>query len=156
MTEMLKRKDDIHRFWSKVDRRGPNECWPWMAGCFSSGYGAFSFIFRGKKVTRRAHRIALSMHDGHLGKKKALHSCDNKPCCNPAHLWGGTVLQNVADRDRKGRTARGEQSGKAKITSEQAIAIRSSTMSQRATAKAHGISKSMVGNIRRNESWTHV
>ena len=34
-------ESDIARFWSKVDNRGPDDCWFWMAGCGDSGYGQF-------------------------------------------------------------------------------------------------------------------
>ena len=40
-----------------------------------------------------------------------LHTCDNPPCCRPDHLWLGTVQDNVADKVKKGRMAKGETHG---------------------------------------------
>jgi hypothetical protein len=91
------------RFWSKVRRGGTDECWEWTAGTNDDGYGVI-------KVDGRdtgAHRIAWVLiarrgpvPDGMV----VMHSCDNPPCVNPAHLSLGTVADNNADRHAKGRT----------------------------------------------------
>lgn len=96
--------DDISRFWPNVDRRGPDDCWPWRGGRDDSGYGLFCFTdASGKRRKTRAHRWLL----GHLrgkplilkptGLEDGCHRCDNPPCCNPAHLYVGTRKQNIAD-----------------------------------------------------------
>ncbi len=46
------------RFWSKVDRRGPDECWPWLEHRKRSGYGQF-VLRRGVFVT--SSRVALAL-----------------------------------------------------------------------------------------------
>ncbi len=50
--------DDIERFWSKVNRLGSDDCWLWIAGKFSDGYGAF----RLSENNRRAHRVSWEIH----------------------------------------------------------------------------------------------
>gem|GEM_PF-6576504 len=35
--------DVSDRFWSKVDIRGPNDCWEWQAKRHPRGYGVFWF-----------------------------------------------------------------------------------------------------------------
>jgi hypothetical protein len=91
----------IERFWSKVDKRGPDECWPWLGNIGLNGYGRF--FYRGS--WRPANRIGLQIT---LGRElnqteKACHHCDNPPCVNPAHLWSGSVAENAQDSVRKGR-----------------------------------------------------
>ncbi len=89
------------RFWSKVDKRGPDECWPWKADLTSNGYGAFK-LATGKKV--RAHRFAWELTHGPIPPgMSACHKCDNPPCCNPGHLFLGTNADNTHDAQKKGR-----------------------------------------------------
>lgn len=104
-------KDPSDLFWSKVDVRGPDECWPWKCGADKDGYGKFQVTNRSgvgpKQKHWRAHRFALSLKLGREPGEVVMHSCDYPPCCNPDHISEGSTLENVADRDAKGRTARG-------------------------------------------------
>ena len=78
------------RFWSKVDKRGPDECWNWLAGKHDRGYG--HFYFRGDNW--RAHRVSLILagtevpryDGGSSGGLVVDHACGNTGCVNPAHL----------------------------------------------------------------------
>ena|ERR1700722_19173911 len=88
-------KDATARFWKKVDRRGPTECWEWLAGKQkSSGHGVFSI----KHISCFAHRVSYFLDRKKLPdlRKKliVLHDCENPGCCNPKHLKSGTVKQN--------------------------------------------------------------
>lgn len=89
------------RFWAKVDQRGPDECWPWMASTNADGYGKFKI----DGTVQNASRVALEIHTGALlpHDQVGMHSCDNPPCCNPAHLSAGTQADNLADMVAKGR-----------------------------------------------------
>jgi hypothetical protein len=101
---------DIIRFWQKVTSSlDLNACWEWQASRTRRGYGSFNL--NGKMV--QAHRFALEQALGRPLEpgECACHSCDNPPCCNPLHLWAGTVADNNRDARRKGRTARGERHG---------------------------------------------
>lgn len=101
---------DIARFWSHVDRRGPDECWPWKLGLWSNGYSRFSFNQAGKNRSVRGHRVALFLATGNdPGDLLGCHSCDNKPCCNPDHLFAGSHQQNMDDCVAKGRQATGDR-----------------------------------------------
>jgi hypothetical protein len=107
--------DDAARFWEKVDRRGPNECWPFIGYCEPRGYGRFSPL--GGERTRQAHRVAWELGHGREIPKSdveivVMHSCDNPPCCNPAHLSLGTDAENQADCVAKGRKSRGPEHGR--------------------------------------------
>jgi hypothetical protein len=88
------------RFWEKVDRRDPDECWPWH-GAKVNGYG---HIWSGGRM-QKASRVALELTlKRALGVAElALHSCDNPPCCNPAHLRAGTNSDNTRDMVERGR-----------------------------------------------------
>lgn len=90
------------RFWTKVDVRGPDKCWPWTAAILKSGgYGAF--MMPTKKLLR-AHRVAWLLTKGEIPEgKSVLHRCDYAACCNPRHLKLGTEKDNTEDRMRRGR-----------------------------------------------------
>ncbi len=79
----------IRRFWSYVHVGDMNECWLWMAGLFSNGYGQFRL--GPKKI--KAHRAAFQLTQGRLPDDDhiILHFCDNPPCCNPAQLQSQPV-----------------------------------------------------------------
>lgn len=99
-------------FWAKVDQSaGPDACWPWIGSRFHGGYGAAFHQSR----TRNASRVAwIYAHNGHdpVGQH-VCHSCDNPPCCNPAHLFFGTPAVNHADMVGKRRAKGDRQSRKA-------------------------------------------
>ena len=75
--------EDADRFWQKVNRQGPADCWPWLAGKTRSGYGQFVIRHHG----HRAHRIAFTLMERPLERGESIsHSCGDRACCNPAHM----------------------------------------------------------------------
>lgn len=97
----MKLPRDPDRFWRRVDRSGgPDACWPWTGQKNRNGYGRVNV----RERRRGAHIIAFVLSGGVLRRRQIiLHTCDNRPCCNPRHHVPGTHLQNMADMDRKGR-----------------------------------------------------
>lgn len=97
------------RFWAKVDVRGPNECWPWLAAATKEGYGFMRGGQRedGRQITVRAAKLAYELEYGPIQDGKiVMHECDNPGCCNPRHLKAGTCAQNNIDAVIRGRTKR--------------------------------------------------
>lgn len=90
----------VHRFWAKVDKRGPDECWPWTGAKSSHGYG--NFCVEGR--TEKASRFSWFLVHGAIEPGICIcHHCDNPICVNPAHLFAGTRLDNTRDCQAKGR-----------------------------------------------------
>lgn len=92
-----------------------------------------------------------------------LHSCDNPPCVNPAHLRLGDAEDNANDREgrNRGRDSRGEKSGKAKLTEDQVRQIvvelqRLPRRSQAAIAADFGIKQAQVSRIMLRKAWPHL
>lgn len=130
------RNDIDARFWPKVDKRGDDECWPWAAAVSAHGYGQFD---REPGVTKMAHRTAWELHHGEPAPAgmHVCHSCDNPPCCNPAHLFLGTPGDNVRDMISKGR----HRGAHAALSHTQVLEISA------AVAKEFGVSASAVAVI---------
>lgn len=142
------------RFWSKVDTSG--DCWVWTAERTKDGYGRFALHGR----SRRAHRVAYLLCIGQIPDGLFVcHRCDNPPCCNPAHLFLGTDLDNVNDSITKGRHTRGERTGSAKLCEADVIDIRyfyATGMSITRLAPLYGIAVRTARSIVARETWKHV
>ena len=142
------------RFWPKV-QRGP-DCWLWTASRHSAGYGQISI--NNRPVT--AHRVAWELTVGPVpAGMDVCHTCDNRLCVNPAHLFLGTRAENMADMARKYRGTTGERNRHAKLTDQQVIAIRAARAqgeSRHEVAARFGVSPYTVKDIERRKTWTHV
>ncbi len=106
---------DKARFWSLVDKRGPDECWPWKNRLIRGGYGQIKL--RRKYIC--AHVAAHILNGGSFDRGPIIRhvKCRNSRCCNPRHLLDGTHKDNADDRECDGMTARGDKNG-ARIHSE--------------------------------------
>lgn len=104
-------EQEIKHFWSLVDKsdgQGPKgECWEWIAGKWNTGYGCFNK--QGEAYI--ASRVAYMLTHGTAPQYNACHSCDNPPCCNPAHIWDGDAKANLQDASNKGRLLTGDNNG---------------------------------------------
>lgn len=141
-------------FWSKVDEPDSNDCWKWNANNLR-GYGRFQF--NGK--SRSTHRLAAQDFYGAIPVgAHTLHTCDNPSCVNAKHLYFGSNQDNVDDRTRRGRSAKGEKANTAKLTEEAILAIRElrGFMSTSCIGDLYGVNKTTIRRVLSGEAWSHV
>jgi FixJ family two-component response regulator len=157
------------RFWSKVNVGCEDECWEWT-GAYSQKkgkktYGRFTTSY---KHMSPAHRASWELANGEpLGKRFACHRCDNKACVNPKHLYAGDHSSNVQDAVERGgfkrgaqkRDVAGEAHPQAKLTKADVLEIRRRIVageSHHSIAKAFGITRIAVTEIRTGRKWSSV
>jgi hypothetical protein len=148
------------RFWSKVKKT--DNCWLWMGTTSLNRSRAGQlcgkfFASVGKLRFWKAANYSWYLHNGvNLGGLHVLHTCDNALCVNPDHLFLGTHQDNMDDKVAKGRQARGEGHGRARLTEDDIRAMRSSGLSESRVAKKWRISPSHAHRIMTRERWAHV
>lgn len=131
-----------------------NGCWIWQKAVTNSGYGVVGVQHDRKRLMTFAHRISYYCFNGPLGQGlQVCHSCDNKLCCNPHHLWLGTRSDNVRDSHKKGR-------GRAKLTLKQARQIRRSYKGtdkhRRELAQKYGVAEVTIDSIVYGRNWAWI
>lgn len=169
LTATTKRKA-IERFWKFVNMT--DGCWLWTGLVGKDGYGRIRPGTGTKKV--RTDRFSYELHRGPIPEGMfVLHTCDIRPCVNPAHLFLGTSRDNIDDMVTKGRSlkgrdpfskcqeqrVRGERHGQAKLTAEQVVEIRRRRANGeicRSIAEAFGLSKKTVQYICSGKAWKHI
>lgn len=106
-------QDIRSRLYSQVKIGEPEECWPFQGSVNEEGYGYCTYRAAGINT---AHRLAAWLAGMEVKGMYVLHTCDNPPCCNPAHLKVGTHIDNERDKDSKGRRPKGEEHGGSKVS----------------------------------------
>jgi hypothetical protein len=124
------------------------ECWVWQSKPHKSGYAAVVC------EENYAHRLSYRLHKGEIPSNKFVcHTCDNRMCVNPDHLWLGTQLENMIDAAKKDRM-------RTKLTIEEVHEIRellfTEIYSQAEIARCYNINPSNVSRINSNERRNHV
>lgn len=155
------------RFWSKVCILEPDECWLWTAATHHNGYGAFN---NGIRVAALAHRVSYEIENGPIPEDMmVLHTCDNRACVNPRHLFIGTQLNNMRDAAAKHRIpgnsrgatipARGERNGTAVLTETKVISIRRDRqdgLTYREISDKYGVAVMTAHKVVTRKTWAHV
>lgn len=144
---------EVPRFWAKVDKSaGPEACWPWTGAITTHRYGCVQWQGR----VLGAHKVAYLLGHGPVPSGLQIrHSCDNPPCCNPAHLSLGTRKDNAADKVARGRTPKTMTKF---LTAEQVREIRAARgrLSSGDIAKQYGITQSYTFTIWAGKVWRNA
>jgi len=145
-------KEDFY----KNTKETVNGCWEWQGSRHVQGYGLTRIDGR----LHRCNRLALELEGIDLTNKIAMHTCDNPPCCNPAHLRAGTMEDNMNDRNNKQRQVKGEDCRWTKLTEGQIVEIRklwaSRSMTQTDIAFDYGVHQATISYLVNNKTWKHI
>jgi hypothetical protein len=156
--------EEIQRFLNKIEY-SQNGCWLWRAAIRGEcGYGAFKYD--GK--VRSAHRVAYRIFKGDIPDNMCVcHTCDNKICVNPNHLFLGTKRDNAIDAYNKGRMKapeggrfqNGHRAINASLNNKTVSLIRmdlENGISQQAIASKYNIKRHIVADISCGRTYTNV
>lgn len=139
----------VCRFESKIKKT--ESCWLWTGKLGSHGYGQFSFV-HGKTKTSSA--AAFAIYKGDVPKGMLVcHTCDNRICVNPEHLFLGTHADNMRDMVRKNRD------GRRKLNDSQVAEIKkklSDGASLRSLAKEYAVTNQNIVHIKMGRSFVHI
>ena len=153
--------------WSKVDKRGENECWEWRGYKNADGYGRTWINDRGYY----AHRVIFDLAYPNIINLSApkntedngyiLHTCDNPSCCNPKHLFVGTHADNMADKVFKNRQNKfpSDTGPRCKLSMSQAREareLRKNGASVRDLAEQFGLSLPSMKTLLRGQSYKEI
>lgn len=132
-------------------------CHEWTGVMNNNGYGQFNVS--GRKTL--AHRIAWELSNGPIPEGMCvLHTCDNPACCNPAHLWIGTQIDNIRDMESKGRARRsGSNHGRSKLTEDDVRKIRElheKGWRHKSIAVMFGVIQQNISMIVNRKRWKHI
>jgi hypothetical protein len=138
------------RFWSHVIKT--DSCWIWIGFVNpKTGYGQLTID--GKCVL--AHRFSYNRFVKET-ELCVLHSCDNRVCVRPDHLFEGTRLDNVLDMVAKNRQAKGIMNGSSVLTEMDVGRIRKMNGTITSIADKFGVTRRTISLIKRNITWRHI
>ncbi len=147
----------LERFEAKYIPEPNSGCWLWVGARGAGGYGCFHLDEdRGIKL---AHRCSWLLHRGHMPEPsiKVCHSCDNKLCVNPEHLWLGSQRDNMRDCFAKGRMeGRPHPRSTAMFTDDEVREILKSKEKHRELAQRYSCAESTISMIKSRRHYKHV
>jgi DNA-binding CsgD family transcriptional regulator len=150
-------RDVAAEFWERAIPEPNTGCFLWMGDTNPAGYGVARFGLKHRTPAhRRAYQLAVgAVPDG----MDVCHRCDNPPCVNPAHLFLGPRVGNLAEMVRKGRSARGEKHRAAVMTADEVRQMRALAAGGEPVAEIaqrFNRNESTVRSAVRGKSWRHI
>lgn len=144
-------------FWRYCSAGEADACWEWQGSTSKNGYGRLSWANHG----HQAHRASWEIHNARPIPDDlwVCHSCDNRLCVNPAHLWLGTRQDNIDDMVTKGRQASGARASHAKLTDDDVRLIRklaAEGVTYKSLADHYGVMPSIISQAARGIFWRHL
>lgn len=139
-----------------------NGCWEFIGQIDRNGYGRRTFTIKGKKQKKPVHQIAYLLWKGEIPEKMFVcHTCDNRKCFNPEHLWIGTCKDNLQDMKNKGRCVnhKGENHPRAKLTEIDVLDIRSlyqEGICMADISRKYKVTSSAIDYICKRKNWKHI
>lgn len=128
-------------------------CWLWH-GPAAGPRATHVYGFIGRT---RAHRLSWELHCGPIPEgMEVCHRCDVPLCVNPTHLFVGTHYENMQDRNRKGRTTKGNGFSSTKLTESAVKEILASAENHRVMAARFGVDFRTISQVRKRQIWAHV
>lgn len=150
----------LERFLSYVDFESSKKgCWLWKGGIAHNGYGRFKLNYMSLKAHRFSYAVFNELPEMPPPEFVVRHKCDIPACCNPLHLVGGTQLDNIMDREERGRTAKGETNGFSKLTNDQVLLARAMLeggASNQDVADFFNVGTSCISDIKLRKTWRHL
>lgn len=148
----------LRRLLDKTHYDRQNACWCFTGAGIQNGYGQIGVA---SGVAALAHRVSYELFCGEIPVgSMVLHTCDNRRCVKPSHLYLGDRLDNAADAVRKGRHAHGSGHGRAKLTEEQVRVIYARVVIDGelpdVVASDYEITGPTVRDIARGKNWKHL
>lgn len=134
---------------------GLDGCWHWIGPMTDTGYGKICRFGKNYK----AHRVSYEFFKGGIGKMYVCHTCDNRYCVNPDHLFLGTHQDNMTDMKEKGRRknkGRGDKNGMSKLSTENVLEIRASDERYEILARKYGVKACTISQIKTRRVWKHI
>jgi hypothetical protein len=160
------------RILNKIERK-ENGCWDWKGKITNAGYGEITLDRKYLLIHREAYKLFKGDIPNGLN---VCHSCDNKKCCNPDHLWVGTQKENINDCVKKDRRTKGgwsytreyapRNTGRPgqkhhanKIRDHDVYEIREllkQGLNQKQIANRYGVDQSVISKIKNGKAWSHI
>lgn len=148
----------VERFHEKWILNPVNGCWEWTASLNGNGYGQIKRP--GERRQYIASRLSYLIHYGAIPDGMfVLHTCDNRLCVKPSHLFLGTADDNAQDMKAKGRHTHGVTGHSHKINDDKARQIhklKSEGVSQSEIGRIFGLSQSTIWKILTGQKWKHI